>query len=160
MKIVLISLTFILIALSARSQPYHLAGGLRLGYPASLSLKYLPNANRQIEGFLGFRGFGTHSWTMAGVTYAKYASIKSVKGLNWFAGGGASVYFWTWKGPFVGASGSSSSLGLLAHGGLDYVFRELPLNLSLDWMPVFFLNGYSSGFAGGYGALSARYVFN
>ena len=160
MKNILLSLAFVLMAFSAQSQPYHLAAGFRLGYPASLSLKYLPSSNRQIEGFLGFRGFGTHSWTMAGATYSKYAGIKSVKGLSWFAGGGASLYLWSWKVPQTGASYSTASVGLLAHAGLDYSFSDLPLNLSIDWMPVLFINGYGSGFAGGYGALSARYVFN
>jgi hypothetical protein len=159
MKIALFSFLFILVAHNAQSQPYHLAAGLRFGHPNCLSLKYLPSPHRQLEGFLGYRSFGSHSFTTAGATYAKYANIKSVKGLSWFAGGGASI-FWSWDAQFAGASGSSTSFGLLAHGGLDYVFSDLPLNLSIDWMPIFFLRGYSSGFAGGYGALSARYVFN
>ncbi len=158
MKIVLFSFAFLMIAFSVQSQPYQLAGGFRLGYPASLSIKYLPSANRQLEGILGFRSFGNYSWTMAGATYAKYAGIKSVKGLNWFAGGGASVYIWSWKGSITGYS--SSTFGVMAHAGLDYTFKDLPLNLSLDWMPVFFLNGYESGFGGDYFGLSARYIFN
>jgi hypothetical protein len=42
--------------------------------------------------------------------------------------------------------------------GLDYKFSEIPLNLSVDWMPTYFLGGYIGGFGGGYGSLSARYV--
>jgi hypothetical protein len=157
MKNFIISLAFVLMAFSGQSQPYHLAAGFRLGYPASLSLKYLPSSKRQIEGFLGFRGFGTNSLTMAGATYSKYAGIKSVKGLSWFAGGGASLYIFSWKTPSVSVQETSASIGLLAHVGVDYAFRELPLNLSIDYMPVLFLYGFGSGFAGG---LSARYIFN
>jgi hypothetical protein len=79
--------------------------------------------------------------------------------LYWFGGGGASLFLWSWKSQYSGPQQSGTSLGVNGHLGLDYKFSDLPLNLSLDWMPVFFLNGYSSGISGGYGALCVRYVF-
>ncbi len=42
--------------------------------------------------------------------------------------------------------------------GLDYKFTDAPVNLSLDWAPILFVNGYDNGFRGAYGALSARYT--
>jgi hypothetical protein len=146
-------------AIAKKAQPYKMAVGLRLGYPTSISLKYLPSEKKQLELFAGYRGFTYYSWTMLGATYSKYVPIKEIEGLSWFAGGGASVYLWSWKSNWFGSTGAGTSFGILAHGGVDYRFKDMPLNLSLDWMPSFFLNGYGSGFAGGYGALSARYVF-
>jgi hypothetical protein len=150
--------TFISFSFS-KAQPYKVSGGLRLGSPASFSLKYLPSKKRAIEGFLGFRNHRYYSWTVIGGTYSYYDSFLDVDGLYWFGGGGASLFIWSWKDKAQFDNESNASIGLLGHLGLDYKFDDIPLNLSLDWMPVFFLNGYGSGLSGGYGALGVRYVF-
>ena len=160
MRKVLFTLVILFSIWSVQAQPYKMAAGLRFGYPTSISLKYLPSEKTQLECFAGYQGFTYYSWNMIGATYSRYSAIRSVKGLSWFAGGGASLYMWSWKSTWLGRAESNTSFGILAHGGVDYKFKDLPLNLSLDWMPSIFLNGYGSGFAGGYGALSARYVFN
>ncbi|MFZ1257293.1 MAG: hypothetical protein WAR77_13120, partial [Saprospiraceae bacterium] len=54
---------------------------------------------------------------------------------------------------------SSSSFGLSGCLGLDYKFADYPINLSADWIPTFFINGFGDGFGAGYGALAVRYVF-
>jgi hypothetical protein len=41
---------------------------------------------------------------------------------------------------------------------LEYNFKEIPFNLSLDWKPALNLVG-SSGFWGDGGAISIRYIF-
>ncbi|MBK7872232.1 MAG: hypothetical protein IPJ74_16935 [Saprospiraceae bacterium] len=46
--------------------------------------------------------------------------------------------------------------------GLDYKFANAPVNLSLDWVPIFYIGNdreyVYSGFQGGYGGLAVRYV--
>jgi hypothetical protein len=159
-KILIFSLLLTWIAgFQGHAQPYELAGGLRLGSPAAFSFRYLSKENRAIEAFLGFRNQSFYSWTVIGGTYSYYSNLLDVKGLYWFGGGGASLFLWSWKSQYSGPQQSGTSLGVNGHLGLDYKFSDLPLNLSLDWMPVFFLNGYSSGISGGYGALCVRYVF-
>lgn len=145
---------------AAYSQNYHSAIGLRLGYPASVSYKQFISEPGAIEGFLGFRSYSGYSWINIGATYQHHMPISGVDGLNWYFGGGASVFFWNDKDDvFVNNDDfSTTSIGVLGVLGLDYKFANAPVNLSVDWMPTFFVNGYGSGFGGGYGALSARYV--
>ena len=159
MKKLLFTLAFVCVAmLSAYSQSYKTAAGLRLGYPASLTLKHFINEKGAIEGILGFRGYSAYRWINVGISYQHHSPIKEVENLNWYVGGGASAFFWTWDDSFVDP-GSNTSIGIMAVGGLDYKFADFPLNVSVDWMPIFFVNGYTSGFGGAYGGLSARYTF-
>ncbi len=145
---------------AAYSQSYSSAIGLRLGYPASLSYKQFFSEQGAIEGFLGFRSYTGYSWMNVGATYQHHFPITGVDGLNWYVGGGASIFFWNDKdNVFVNNSDfSTTSFGVLGVLGLDYKFENAPFNLSVDWMPTIFINGYGSGFGGGYGALCVRYV--
>lgn len=145
-------------AFSAQSQEYKSAIGLRLGYPASISYKTFISEPGAVEAFLGFRSYSLYRWINIGATYQHHMPIQSVEGLKWYFGGGASVFLWSYDNAFADQDAAKTSFGLLGTLGLDYKFADIPLNLSVDWMPVFFLNGYGNGFYGGYGALSARYV--
>jgi hypothetical protein len=153
---------FLLLGLqSAQSQStsYKTAIGLRLGYPLSVSLKHFINEKGAIEAFAGARGYSFYRWYNVGAAYQHHSAIDGVEGLRWYVGGGASAFFWSFDDGFFNDNASNTSLGILAVGGLDYKFADYPINLSVDWMPVFFVNGYGNGFGGGYGALSARYTF-
>ena len=44
--------------------------------------------------------------------------------------------------------------------GLQYTFDDVPVNVSLDWVPTVFLTGYISGAGLGYGSLAVRYVLD
>lgn len=155
----LIILSFAL-ATSTSAQSYKSAVGLRLGYPASASIKHFLNEKGALEGFVGFRSEDYWRWINVAGLYEHHAPIEGAEGLSWYIGGGASAYFWSWGDGFLGGDDySTTTYGLLGVGGLDYKFANAPLNISLDWMPVFFFNGYLSGFGSRYGALSVRYVF-
>lgn len=143
---------------SFAQQDYTSAVGLRLGYPFSASYKQFLGERSAIEGFVGFRGWPGYSWVSINALYQYHSPISGVDGLRWYAGGGAGVFFWTWKSSWIGDTGTSSSIGILGVIGLDYKFEDLPINLSIDWVPSIFLSGFNSGFAGGYGALGVRYV--
>ena len=43
--------------------------------------------------------------------------------------------------------------------GLDYKFANTPINLSLDWIPTYWLTGYYDGFGSAIGGLAVRYTF-
>lgn len=146
----------------SNAQNYHSAIGLRLGYPTSISYKHFISEPAAIEGFLGFRSYANYGWLNVGATYQHHFPISGADGLSWYAGGGASVFFWNDKNDFFSGNDdfSTTSLGILGVLGLDYKFANAPVNLSVDWMPIFFINGYGNGFGGGYGALSARYTIN
>lgn len=156
-KIVLILALFLGLGFFAQGQDYTSAIGLRLGYPTSVSYKQFISTQGAVEVFAGLRGYSSYRWVNIGGLYEFHKDIPDVDGLLWYFGGGASVFFWTYDDDFLNP-GSTTSIGLLGTIGLDYKFADAPINVSLDWVPVLFVNGYTSGFSGGYGALSVRYV--
>ncbi|MDX1943498.1 MAG: hypothetical protein SFU99_23225 [Saprospiraceae bacterium] len=156
-KLVAIVILLTGLSLSAKAQSYQNAIGLRLGYPLSVSYKHFFSEQNAGEVFAGFRSYAGYGWFNLGALYEHHKPISGLDGLNWYFGGGASVFFWNYDNDFIGAD-STTSIGILGTLGLDYKFADAPVNVSLDWVPVFFVNGYGSGFAGGYGALSVRYV--
>jgi hypothetical protein len=163
MKKLFLSLAITLSFLTAGSaqQDYQTAIGLRLGYPWSASFKHFLSEKGAVEAFAGFRGYSGYRWVNLGATYQHHSPIQSVEGLKWFAGGGASAFFWSYNNNFLGLNDDYANVtfGILGIVGLDYKFADVPLNVSLDWMPAFFIgNGYTTGIGFGYGALSARYV--
>lgn len=150
------------VVFAAQSQSeYKTAIGLRLGVPLSISVKHFISDPGAIEVFAGYRNYGgltyNYGWFNAGAMYEHHMPISSVEGLKWYFGGGASIYFWHYDEGFLNP-GSNTSIGILGNLGLDYKFNNVPVNLSVDWVPAFFVNGYGNGFSGGYGALSARYT--
>lgn len=67
---------------------------------------------------------------------------------NWYVGVGPSLLF---NDPFyLGASGEI---------GLSYKFNGVPLSLSADWRPTFYIIEDTDFHAGGFG-VNLRYVFN
>ncbi|MCB0524799.1 MAG: hypothetical protein R3A50_02720 [Saprospiraceae bacterium] len=160
MKKLIFTLSFVLCVVFAASaqRNYNSAIGLRFGYPLSITYKQFISEPGAFEIFGGFRGYSYYSWFSVGALYEHHNAIASVEGLNWYFGGGASVFFWTFDNGFAYGDASTTSIGIMGALGLDYKFPNAPFNLSVDWVPTFFVNGYGNGFAGGYGALAARYV--
>ena len=153
------ALTFVcMFALAGNAQDYKSAIGLRLGSPLSVSYKTFLSEKGAFEAVAGFRSYTGYSWVNIGAYYQVHNDFPNVDGLKWYYGAGANVYFWSWDSAFLDA-GSNTSFGISGVLGLDYKFKDIPLNVSADWIPTFFLNGYGNGFAAGYGALAARYTF-
>ena len=159
MKLFTLLMLFFMGISFGNAQEYKSAIGLRLGYPLSASYKTFISETAAIEGVAGFRSFSGYSWFNVGGYYQIHKELGSTKGLQWYYGAGANLYFWSFDSGFGGGS-STTSIGLSGVLGLDYKFSEAPLNISVDWIPTFFINGFGNGFSGGYGALAARYVLN
>jgi hypothetical protein len=142
-----------------QAQEFSSAIGARLGYPLSISYKTFINQNGAIEVIGGTRGFSGYRWYMVAGAYQVHnvLDLGDLEGLNWYYGAGAAVYFWNWNAGF-GDRGSNTSIGLQGYLGLSYTFDDNPINVSVDWVPTFFLNGFGNGFAGGYGSVGIRYV--
>jgi hypothetical protein len=165
-RLFILSLLCCTIAFSTlQGQDYQSAIGLRLGYPLSVSYKtFLNDSNNALELFVNFRSekvFG-YGWTRigAGGAYQVHNDIEAVEGLQWYYGGGASVYFWSFDNGYDFGDDASVSIGIQGYLGLDYKFANAPVNLSLDWVPTFFLNGFGNGFGADNGALAVRYTLN
>lgn len=166
MKIKLTSLVLILsflICTSSTAQDYYKSAvGLRLGYPVSASFKTFINESAAIEAYAGLRSYGFGSFINISGAYQIHKPLDSVDGLQWYFGGGASVFFWTYDQIFFDRNYSSTSFGLQGYVGLDYTFENAPISLTLDWVPTFFLGGSLNigSFGAGYGSLGVRYVLN
>ncbi len=144
---------------TAEAQNYQTALGARLGYPLAASIKHFLNENGAIEAYVGARFYSSYRWTIISAGYQHHKPINGVDGLQWYVGGGASVFFWGFKDSFLGSNEyNNTTFGVQGYLGLDYAFADVPINLSLDWVPTYFFNGYGSGFGGGYGSLAVRYI--
>ena len=137
---------------------YKTAVGARLGYPLTFSGKYFINESIAVEGNLGLRAFSGYSWIALSAAGLKHKPLDVLDGLNWYYGAGLSVYFWRFDQ--ITTLSSSSSLGLQGYVGLDYTFKKTPINITLDWTPTFFINGYTSGLGTRVGGLGIRYTLN
>jgi hypothetical protein len=142
---------------SLLAQNYKTAVGARIGYPLTLSGKYFINESIALEGNLGLRSFSGYRWVSLSAAGLKHKPLDVLDGLNWYYGAGLSVYFWRFE---TISTFSSSSLGLQGYVGLDYTFKKTPINVTIDWTPTFFINGYTSGLGTRFGGLGIRYTLN
>ena len=166
MKNVILLFSFLgclLCAESVQAQEFKSAVGARLGYPLSISYKKFLNETNAFEIYAGTRGFNGgfnynfRSYSVSGA-YLKHTPIESVEGLSYYYGGGANVNFWTFGG-FEGDN-AATSFGIQAYGGLSYTFENKPINITLDWIPSYFINGFANGFGADYGSLAVRYILS
>ena len=141
---------------------YETAIGLRAGWGVSLTGKHFVNDSHAIEAILNYRSFGgfgvSWGWMRISGLYLVHNSLDDViDGLGWYYGGGAYVGFWTgdWE---IGNRNRSTFIGISGAIGLDYKFEDIPINVSVDWVPSFRLAGHGTGFSGEVGGLAVRYV--
>lgn len=154
--------TALLYALPATAQNYKGAVGLRLGSPVSVSAKYFLGETTALEGYIGRRGYTYSSWVTVGLAAQKHKPlniIDEVEGLSYYYGAGVNAYFWSYKDTYFRDDDTNISYGISGYIGFDYAFEDLPINITLDWVPTFFINSYLGGFGGRYGSLGVRYVF-
>jgi hypothetical protein len=142
----------------AVAQNYKTAVGARIGYPLTLSGKYFINESIALEGNLGLRSFSRYRWVSLSAAGLKHKPLDVLDGLYWYYGAGLSVYFWRFED--ITNLSSSSSLGLQGYVGLDYTFKKSPINVTIDWTPTFFINGFTSGLGARFGGLGIRYTLN
>lgn len=152
MKRILVLLVFITVSIFSYSQNYKTAIGIKGGYPGygSLNGKHFLNSKSAIEGSIG--GSSNTLWLQG--LYELNFSLE--EGLNWYAGGGANVGFYSYKNPFNNVRTSNMVLGLNGIVGLEYTFEDFPLNVALDTGPNLRLIN-SLGFGWGAG-LAVRYA--
>lgn len=141
------------------SQDFDSAVGLRFGYPLSVTYKTFISETAALEGYVGYRNYaGSVSFFNINAAYQIHQDIEDVDQLQWYYGGGGNIAFWS--GDFLDRN---TSIGISGYAGLSYTFPDIPLNLSIDWVPTFFINGnagFANGFSAGYGSLAARYVLS
>ncbi|MFN3380508.1 MAG: hypothetical protein ACK41O_13705 [Runella zeae] len=155
LNILLIALVSLVSISAAYSQDYRTGIGLRAGSTNGLTIKHYTKPRVAVEGIISSR------WRGLGFTglIEGHTRAFDVNRLNFYYGAGAHIYFWG-----EGRRGSSpfpernSVVGLDGILGLEYNFREIPINLSIDWKPTFNFN-VADNFWGDDAALSIRYIF-
>ena len=130
-----------------QAQSYKSAAGAKLGGWFVGTYKKQLKESWYVDFYAGLFGYFSNS-LIAGAALEIHKPIQDVENLFWYYGGGAS--FTTGYSEF--------GIGVNATLGLDYAFTEIPLNLSIDWMPGVYLSGYYKGPSFGLGALSVRYI--
>jgi len=134
------------------SQNYKTAIGIKGGYPGygSLNAKHFLSSNTAIEGSVGG---GANSLWLQGL-YELNFSLE--EGLNWYAGGGANLGFYSYKNPLTNDRTSNMILGISGIVGLEYTFEDFPLNVALDTGPnIRLINSFGFGWGAG---LAVRYA--
>jgi len=129
---------------TSTAQEYSSAIGLRAGLGANISYKKFVGSEAAFELIGGFN-FGD---VYASLVFEKHNRFANdIQGLTWYWGVGGSIVL---EEGGVGVGG----LGAI---GLEYSFYDIPLNISLDWMPHLFLIGGRNFDARG-GGLALRYI--
>lgn len=149
---------------------YQTAIGLRGGFTSGLTVKHFLNETNAIEGIIGSRWFGLN---IAGL-YTWHFPAFATPGLKWQLGVGGRVGFYEGRYYYRHLRRNScndpnnpncyaywerrsfTAIGVLGIGGLEYQFADIPLTLSLDFMPNVYINHYGPGFIDA--SFSIRYI--
>lgn len=136
-------------SLTAHSQDYKTAIGLRLGGTSGVTIKHFYARTTAVEGIVGFFGNGM---SVTGLI-EKHTPAFDTRGMHLYYGGGAHVAFYNgrnynnrfWRDTNYNYS-SEMALGINGVLGLEYTIPNTPLAFSLDLKP--FLEFGSSGYFG------------
>lgn len=129
---------------------YKTALGVKVWDGRGISFKtfLIPARASELIGY--FNRYGTRITGLDEI----HGNIEGAQGLRWYAGPGAHIGFYNYKG-FYGDKAIAGIDGVL---GLDYKINKAPLNLSVDWQPSFEFAD-NRDFAVGWGGLGFRYTF-
>lgn len=159
----LAALTLLLCTHQVDAQEYETAAGLRAAWGFAVTgKKFINDDGHAVEVIANYRSFSSafydYSWLSFTGLYEVHKPWETVlDGLYWYYGGG--INFTTYSGDFdLVDDDIDAFFGIAGCLGLDYKFEEVPINISVDWIPVFGFGAY--GFGGEGGGLAVRYTFN
>jgi len=130
MKKILILASALLITMSAFSQNYERAAGIRLGTSIGVTYKQFLTAGSAFEAMVSLDIIGKNDRKINYSAYGEYHYNLDVDGLSLFAGPGASI------GMFVaGDYRDRAVLSLELIGGVEYKLQSYPMIIAFDWNP-------------------------
>ncbi len=147
-NLILVFIIFLGGVVSSQAQNYDSAIGLRLGIPNSITYKKFVSESNAIELYGGLSSDSGFTYFNVNGAYQIHTPIESVDNLQWYYGIGA--------GASLG--NGATSLGINGYIGLDYSFQDLPIALSIDYVPSYFFGSSDLSFQAGYGNLAVRYI--
>ncbi len=154
MKKLLFVFLMVMMGSFAANAQYNKAIGFRGGLYNGVTFKTgMGNSQLELIGSTRWRGINLTA------LYEKPYPLADVDGLYWFWGIGGHVGFWEGSyNPWWDDNESYMVIGADGIIGIEYVFEEIPICISLDYKPALNFFGYT-GFWGDNGALSIRYTF-
>ncbi len=156
-KFILSSLFIFAMSYGGFSQSYQQSIGVRLGMYNGVTAKQAVFSRAYVEGMLLTRWNGIKAVGLFEINNP----IKEVKNLHWYYGAGAHIGFWNGeKVPWhedQTVDKVYTVLGIDGIIGMEYTFKEVPINISLDWKPSIDILGHSGFWADGI-AISVRYI--
>lgn len=156
-KFLMICLSVFCLTVVINAQDYNTGIGIRGGFESGLTIKHFTTQSTAMEFILASRWRG---FNFTGL-YEKHNKAFDTDGLRWYYGFGAHIGFWNgnYTYNYWGTRGTNYTvIGIDGILGLEYSFKEAPINIGIDWKPAFNLIGYQGFWADG-GALSIRYIF-
>lgn len=155
-KLLLCSIITLMFSLSAPAlfAQYKNALGGRFGLENGLTFKTFIKQDRALDFILNFRRGNDYSHFRFTGLYEIHNPINNAPGLRWYYGFGGSVGSFRYKSTDT----SDVLLGLDGVLGLDYKFKDAPINLALDWKPTFYVSPGTDFYGDGVG-LSFRFTF-
>lgn len=153
--IIVIAIGILGFVVNLNAQDYINSIGLRAGLSTGITFKHFLSSNDALEGILTTRWGG---FNITGL-YERHGRAFDTDNLYYYYGGGAHIGVMSGRNnPWFNNTNTYTVIGIDGIIGLEYVFEEIPFNISLDWKPGFNLIGYT-GFWGDEVALSFRYIF-
>ena len=153
MRKILFAFIVIFIFNSAIAQDYRNSIGVRLGPSNGISYKHFFSGSEAFEGLFSVRWGG---FTITGL-YERHIPVFNTAGMFFYYGAGGHIGFYN-SDPWLRNHSSVTVIGIDGIVGLEYIFKEIPFNISLDYKPALNFIGYS-GFWHDEIALSFRYIF-
>lgn len=149
-------LAFVLLGLSYNSSfaQYKNAIGGRFGFANGITFKTFVQKDRALDFILNFQSKSEYSYFRFTGLYEIHNPINNADGLRWYYGFGGSLGSSRYKP----TNDSELLLGVDGVLGLDYKFKDAPINLALDWKPTFYFTPETDFYGEGLG-LSFRFTF-
>lgn len=151
----LIATSLFVLKSSAQSMgsTYETAVGIKF-WPVAISVKHFTSDNVALEGLLSFwdRGF-----RVTGL-YEIHGDISDIEGFKWYVGPGAHIGVYN-DNYYHGHQYNNGALSLGVDGvvGLEYKFRDAPIQISVDIQP--YVDLLSHPYIDVWGGVGVRYTF-
>lgn len=137
--------------------------GLRVGnnYGLGIEISYQKklSAKNRLELDFGWKNDNnTDAIKISGI-YQWYWKIE--KELDWFAGFGSGLGTWNTNDNYNNGYAGDNGLFVVINGdiGIEYNFKEIPIQIAIDGRPEFIFNNYDKNDFGFNIGLAARYKF-
>jgi hypothetical protein len=127
--------------------------GVEISYQKKLSAK-----NRLELDFGWTNDNNTDALKISGI-YQWYWNIE--KELDWYAGFGGGLGSWNTNDNYNNGYGSDNGIFVVINGdvGIEYNFKEIPIQIAMDARPEFVFNNYEKNDFGFNVGLAIRYKF-